>query len=399
MKKTIYYLLLLIGVISASCSSDEPVGPGGITGFDDVYNYNIRDTVISADSHEFTLSMTGDNQPKDWKLFEFKVYEDKDIPDTINEFDINWRDPEKEDYFFEGNIFGVDWIKFEKQITTTSPELKISVEKNTSTKARGVMLVFGNENGVRVKCGHIFIIQKPMPDMSPFTMKIRYKGNLYSTSAQLNINEEIEYNDSEFSRIMDEIDGLKNIEAVIMEDDIVDYFDMSDVKMSKAVSSLSHIIDSAAICSLRMDLPFTRANDAYRYEDTQALGYFAMYDDSGFSDTQVHGNLYNLYEVLDEDYMRNIGLNDKVSSLAVSYKGMNPEICAVLTIWEDSYYNNGDNDRTKHRISIIATKNNPKVSISKLKSVKCINSHNSWNDRISSYSFAFGNYDSHLKDY
>jgi hypothetical protein len=124
-----------------------------------------------------------------------------------------------------------------------------------------------------------------------------------------------------------------------------------------------------------------------------------MFDDSGFDDTYVFKNLKDLNEVADESYMRNIGLNDKVSSLAVSYNGTNPEVCAVLTIWEDSYYNYGDNDRTKHRISIVATKDNPKVSISKLKSVKCINSLSTWNDRISSYSFAFGNYDSHLKDY
>lgn len=402
MSKFIYSLSLLIGFILTSCSSEDPVGPNGITGFQDVYHYEITDSIVYAGSHEFSLSMIGGNQPKDWMIWDFKLWSGKEIPDSINQYTEGWEIPASGDFFQNGDSFGVDWISFEKQPTTTSPKLQITVKENNSDLARGVMLLFGDENksGGLVNSGILIIIQKPMPDLEPFVMKIRYKGTLYSTTAHLNVNEEIEYQDPVFSRVMDEIDGLKNVEAIVLEDDIVDYFDMDNGKTSESIAKIRQKIDSSTRCEIRNDLFSTRSTkDGYRFESSDALGYFAMFDDSGFDDTYVFKNLTNLNEVADENYMRNIGLNDKVSSLAVSYRGTNSEICSVLTIWEDSYYNYGDNDRTKHRISIIATKDNPEVSISKLKSVKCINSHNSWNDRISSYSFAFGNYDSHLKDY
>jgi hypothetical protein len=402
MSKFIYSLFLLVGVVLTSCSSDDPVGLNGITGFQEVYHYEIADSIVSADSHEFTLSMIGSNQPKDWTIWDVKLWSGDEIPDSINQYTKGLEKISNDKFSQKGNSFGVEWISFEKQSTETSPKLKVTIKENDTYLARGVMLLFGNEkkSGGLVDCGILIIIQKPMPDMEPFMMKIRYKNTLYSTTAHLNMNEEIEYQDPIFSRVMEEIDGLKNVEAIVLEDDIVDYFDMDDNNTSKAIAKIRQRIDSATRCGIRDDVFTTRAaKDGYRFETSDALGYFAMFDDSGFDDTYVFKNLKDLNEVADESYMRNIGLNDKVSSLAVSYNGTNPEVCAVLTIWEDSYYNYGDNDRTKHRISIVATKDNPKVSISKLKSVKCINSLSTWNDRISSYSFAFGNYDSHLKDY
>lgn len=113
----------------------------------------------------------------------------------------------------------------------------------------------------------------------------------------------------------------------------------------------------------------------------------------------MYYNLLGLNKFEDCNKMSNKNLNDKVSSLAVSYNGTNKDVCAVLTIWEDSDYNNGDNDRTKHRISVIATYDQRKVMYPDLKKIKCIGSSNSWNDRISSLSFHFGYVDSQWKNY
>ena len=94
-----------------------------------------------------------------------------------------------------------------------------------------------------------------------------------------------------------------------------------------------------------------------------------------------------------------IVLNDKVTSLVVAYDGDDDEVCAVLTVWEVIHYNYGDNDRTKHRLSFVASYESPRVMRDNLKNIKCIGSGDSWNDRISSYSFYFGNYARKLKDY
>lgn len=171
--KLVYSLVLFIGLVFISCSTEEPVGPNGITGFQDVYHYEITDTIISADSHVFTLSMTGDNQPKDWTIWDFKTWSGYEIPDTIDQYFDGWEKPTNSNFFQKGNTFGLEWISFAKQLTKTSPKLKINVKENESGVARGVMLLFGDENisGGVVDCGILIIVQKTMPDMEPFMMK------------------------------------------------------------------------------------------------------------------------------------------------------------------------------------------------------------------------------------
>lgn len=124
-----------------------------------------------------------------------------------------------------------------------------------------------------------------------------------------------------------------------------------------------------------------------------------MFDDTNFKDTHIARNINTVHTRDESDYMKNIGLNDKVSSLAVGYFGDAQDMCSVLTVWEDSYFNYGDVDRQKHRISFVADSNNRKVSRNNLKNIMCLNSGKNWNDRISSYSFNMGIFNTHLKDY
>ncbi len=217
--------------------------------------------------------------------------------------------------------------------------------------------------------------------------------------ARLNIEEEIVMESPEFIETINRIEAMEDIEAIVQEDGIVDYFDASDMEAKPALARLRQKIDASTRCNiLPLEAP-TRAKDAFRFMTADALGYYGLFDDEGFTDSCYGSNLTDLNEVKDIDYMRDIGLNDKVSSLAVAYNGDNPELCAVLTVWEDSYFNNGDNDRTKHRISFIASTYTPRILWSSLKKIKCMGSSNSWNDRISSFSFHFGYYGRQLKPY
>lgn len=167
MSKFIYPLFILIGLALTSCSSEDPVGPNGITGFQDVYHYEITDSIVSADHHEFTLSMIGDNQPKDWSIWDFKLWVGEEIPASIDQYTEGWERPSNDNFFQKRDSFGVDWISFEKQPTETSPKLKVAIKENNSNLARGVMLLFGNENksGGFVDSGVLIIIQKPMPGL------------------------------------------------------------------------------------------------------------------------------------------------------------------------------------------------------------------------------------------
>lgn len=184
------------------------------------------------------------------------------------------------------------------------------------------------------------------------------------------------------------------------ESDIVDYY-VGDNPCIPGIGTvyLGNENVRGMACSPRYPVEATRAGDPFQWQSSNALGYCALFDDSNYTDTYMYYNLLGLNKFEDCNKMSNKNLNDKVSSLAVSYNGTNKDVCAVLTIWEDSDYNNGDNDRTKHRISVIATYDQRKVMYPDLKKIKCIGSSNSWNDRISSLSFHFGYVDSQWKNY
>lgn len=56
-------------------------------------------------------------------------------------------------------------------------------------------------------------------------MKIRYKGVIYSTMAELDENGDYIYDNPEFEKMVNYLDSTPGIDAVVMDDTIVDYFD------------------------------------------------------------------------------------------------------------------------------------------------------------------------------
>lgn len=146
----------------------------------------------------------------------------------------------------------------------------------------------------------------------------------------------------------------------------------------------------------------TRTGDytnLYPKSDPRALGFVQMYDDKNFSDTSIYCNLYEYNKCYDVVLMKNLGLNDKISSLALTYQGDDPEICSVLTVWEDSYFNHGDKIRAKHKVNFVASYNYRLMFQFDLRGIPCLGSSKSWNDRISSCSFHFGYYGSYPKEH
>ena len=249
----VFILLLSI----SSCDSDNGFD---YMGFEHRYHYEDDDTVVSASEHEFVLSMItdkpGDYIPDDWKMGNIDYL----ITDKSDQLYGEWFPSKPEDVSISDNSISLDWIKFEKIPGNDGPKLKVVIKENTSGDARGARFSFGNSFKNYDHVGEVCVVQKGIPDKEPFTMKIRYKGKVYST-------------------------------------------------------------------------------------------------------------------------------------------GNAQDMCSVLTVWEDSYFNYGDLDRQKHRISFVADYNNRKVSRNNLKNIMCLNSGKNWNDRISSYSFNMGIFNRHLKDY
>lgn len=394
-----FSIVFILMLSVSSCDSDNGFD---YMGFEHRYHYEDEDTVVSASEHEFVLSMItdkpGDYIPDDWKIGTIDYL----ITDKSDPLYGEWFPPKTEDIVETANSISLDWIKFEKISENDGPKLKVVIKENTSGDARGARFSFGNSFKNYDHAGEVCVVQKGMPDKEPFTMKIRYKGKVYSTEAHLDMDENVIYDDKDFKDIITFLNTLEDLEAIVMDDEIVDYFDKSDFETRSAVASLRKQIDANCDIFPVKNILFTRANDGFQYYQdnyNSTIGYFAMFDDTNFKDTHIARNINTVHTRDESDYMKNIGLNDKVSSLAVGYFGDAQDMCSVLTVWEDSYFNYGDVDRQKHRISFVADSNNRKVSRNNLKNIMCLNSGKNWNDRISSYSFNMGIFNTHLKDY
>lgn len=115
-----------------------------------------------------------------------------------------------------------------------------------------------------------------------------------------------------------------------------------------------------------------------------------LWDDTNYSDTYKDFHISDYYTSIDVGALKDYGLNDKVSSLKIHNKMSSSNLIAIVTVWEDSNFNHGDHDRTKHRMNFYATTSMTVNSFANLKQILCGSSGNNWNDRISSLSFHIG---------
>lgn len=368
----------------------------------DTVNTPLReDNLITAEAQDFVIgSMYTSSCPLDWKHIITQLW-------VIDEYVVHSRDSiDYIDQWYDlhpiktgkGEPIECDWIRFEIIKDTIPVALKISVKENNTNKQRAAMfsLTETNDKGFISRAGEIVIVQKPAIDATPFKVQLRYKGELYETEASLNENEELVFQNDEVTELMAMLRAKPGVETVLMDSEIVDFIDKEDLDKEPLLAALG-----ARNGMQRVSCPSHPGNwnAGFRFMETGAVGYCALFDDNNFSDTYFVKNLTSRYSVFDVLDMHKIGLNDKVSSVAVAYEATDNDVCAVLTLWEDDNFNYGDDNRSKHRISVIATPNNAHVWRANLNNVPCLGSSKSWNDRASSFSFHFGRVGTQLKDY
>lgn len=118
--------------------------------------------------------------------------------------------------------------------------------------------------------------------------------------------------------------------------------------------------------------------NAILYEDAYGNGY-------SYNMPIYASNPYVIYE--HPDFNNGPIGNDEVSCLFVNYSFSEPNGCALLEVWENKNYNKNDTETSKHYTYFMASKSHPHHSEHNLKTVQCLNAHDSWNDRISSCKF------------
>lgn len=407
----LFILFIAISVTSCLDSSDineeKQVGPYARK---PVGTFEVNDTVLKSGVYDFSLSLKDYGSAdiaKEWAFSDLQEWTDNNTtysqsPKGETESNDKWESANYEKS--DNNRIGNDWITFERVIDdddTSIPQLHINVKHNDTGKYRAVKLIIDNPS-VELSWSDLVIAQKPEPDMSTFCVYARYKGIIHSSTARLNEYEETVYEDKDFSDFLIEFSKKPGIETIVVDNEIVDFIDDDDVAENPQLKSFMEAINDSRPSIVRNDLFFGqygRANTGFEYMTSSDVGYYALFDNDTFAGTNTYFNAPHFYAVSNIYKMWECNLNDKITSIALAYNGTDPSVCCVLTVWQDADCNNGDDYRTKHRVSFIASYNQPRLTRSHLKNVPFLNSSGNWNDCISSISFHFGNYGSYLVDY
>ena len=267
-------------------------------------------------------------------------------------------------------------------------------ENNTSSEITLGILYHGGEYNKKLNAyleGNIIITQNPLASSESIIAKARYKSKIYESEVTINEKGDIEYLNPEYNQLMCKLDEANIVHAVIIDSNCMSYYDEADIEDNRLYQDILNlnISDNSSI---------TRATGFENHTDSD-LGYFAIFDNDHFKGTSLIKGLSDFHFTYNIPSLKPYNLNDKVTSIAIGYYGADPIVCSVLTIWDDSDYNHGDNKRSKHRISLIASQKSRQVSIPDLKQYKKIGSSKSWNDCISSISCHFGYIDRQLLNY
>lgn len=238
-----------------------------------------------------------------------------------------------------------------------------------------------------------------------FTAHAIYKGVTYSSTAVIK-NDSLYYLDEGFNKLIETIITTPGSVAFVRNDSCTEYFDTQEDFFSKyGIRELNEqeVTNLKTVQKLNQ-YPVTHSitgnyQNAYNQMQDDDMAYVGLFDDKYFSDTHLYLHLKDPLEIQDISHMKSVGLNDKVSSLMIRYNMDDREACALLEVWEDSYFNHEDNDRTKHRTYFMASYVQSTNAVGDLKKVSCFHAHDSWNDRISSISFHIGYIDSLPDEY
>lgn len=276
-----------------------------------------------------------------------------------------------------------------------TPVLKISLSENNTGEDRKILIHATSKELYHhnLLYGEIIIHQLPYQSKK-FSLKAKYKDCIYTTDAEINYEGDFIFFNQEYANLMRTIDNDPSIQIVLLDNNTIYYYDNQDIKENKPY------LDAIAVKEEEeKQCPSDTRATGFEAFDSSYLGYVALYEHADFSGTKLDKGLTNFEFTWNLPNLKHYEMNDKISSIAVAFNDLSPLVCTVLTIWDDADYNFGDRNRKKHRISIIASKFNPRVTCENLKKIKKIGSSKSWNDCMSSISLHFGYLDSLLLDY
>jgi hypothetical protein len=395
-----YALVACILLIIGGCSNNDDIGPNGITGqlhalrFTDSFKKDMPEVIsVNSDAQTIELHLKGVENFDITKPI--KLACGSSICSGVSVWDEeknDWVDADSDSQSQVDSFYHIEEVERNEETFITA-----SFNDNNTDKERKILLHIASYDPEIsrqfILVGYVEIIQLPASSeadttLESFSLRARYKGKVYSTEASIDDDGDYVYENPEYKALMDRIDADPSAQMLIMDDETICYYDNEDIADNRPYED---------ICALS-PTPATRATGFEAITSTD-MAFVGLFDNDHFGGSNVTHGLPQYDYTWNIPTMNWYSLNDKITSIALGYNGKDALVCSVLTIWDDSNYNHGDNNRSKHRISIVASKNSPRVSVADLKKVKKIGSSKSWNDCISSISLHFGYTDRLLRDY
>ena len=400
--KTIFFAILwltVMGIMMPSCSDSEPesgVNPVKYAFYDgdtgDIQNHVVY--TAKGQTHEFMFGF-GDkidnwdrkDAPRYCKLIGVSEYiEGKD--DTYQ-----WADgePIPDALSADGLSFSAGWMKGQLIPSDRDSKMIVELQPNDTGLYRQLTIEAGMQIDGILYVGRIEIVQNPLEEKESYNIEAMYHGRKYSTLVNINEYGEMSYENVDFSDLISFLDQKKGVETVIEPDGIIHFYDSEEMETSPKLKAIFHPEGLPQSYSV-LGGGFLTRGDAFAGLDSSKPGGMAVYDDNNFSDRAIKFNLNGFESIYAIDDLSGYGMNDKISSVAVTYNATDETVCSVLTMWDDDHYNHADVDGNKHRITFIANKDNRQMSWNNLKSIPYLGGGGNWNDKASSLVFHAGYY-------
>ena len=209
------------------------------------------------------------------------------------------------------------------------------------------------------------------PEVEYFNVHVIYQDKNYYSQCKIE-GDKTYVLDEELQAFLDEIE-TRDYSVIAHNDSTIEYYDSQEELLTKC--GIGEVPKSL----------MTKAGPV-----AGDLACLELWDDTDFKDTYREFHIKDYNTPIDVTNLKDHGLNDKVSSLKVHNKLSDSNLIALLTVWEDIDFNSGDHDRKKHRMNFVAYSSTAAAAFSNLKKIMCGNSGDSWNDRITSFSFHIG---------
>ncbi len=197
----VYQILTLLSIIPflTACSETEYVGFHNA----DIFPFEISDTTVSCDAHEFTVTQTNIRDGWEWKYWGIHAEEEPgEFPIRV---ELSYDEPT--------GIYSADWIRVKVERTSTKQsKFTIWIDENTTQKSRSYLIYVSTDTKNTTRyCSSFIIHQLPAKENEDANdsnaidniLKVRYHGRIYESEVTTDSTGTLTYANKELQELLE----------------------------------------------------------------------------------------------------------------------------------------------------------------------------------------------------